>query len=76
MLDWPHAPVADPAFDVATTLIILRRVPMGVAGLAMPLRWLANAARPLMVAGYLRHYARRRPLDRGKLARITRPRRA
>jgi aminoglycoside phosphotransferase (APT) family kinase protein len=68
VLDWPHAIVADPAFDVATTLIILRLVPMDVAGLATPLRWLANAARPLLVAGYLRHYGRRRPLDRGKLA--------
>jgi aminoglycoside phosphotransferase (APT) family kinase protein len=67
VLDWPHALVADPAFDVATTLIILRLVPMDVAGLAMPLVWLANAARPLVVASYLRHYARRRPLDRGKL---------
>jgi len=68
VLDWPHAIVADPAFDVATTLVILRLVPMSLAGLAAPLRWLANAARPLVVGGYLRHYRRRRPLDREKLA--------
>jgi len=67
VLDWPHAIVADPAFDVATTLVILRLVPMGLVGLAAPLRWLANAARPLLVGGYLRHYRRRRPLDRAKL---------
>src|SRR5207245_4295590 len=68
VLDWPHAIVADPAFDVATTLVILKLVPMEVSGLAAPLRWLANAACPLLVGGYLRRYRRRRPLDRGKLA--------
>jgi aminoglycoside phosphotransferase (APT) family kinase protein len=68
VLDWPHAIVADPAFDVATTLVILRLVPMDIAGLAAPQRWLANAARPLVVGSYLRHYRRRRPLDREKLA--------
>ena len=68
VLDWPHAIVADPAFDVATTLMILRLVPMDALGLAPPLRWLANAARPLVVRGYLRHYRRRRQLDRRKLA--------
>src|SRR5207249_2199884 len=55
-------------FDVATTLVILKLVPMEVFGLAAPLRWLANAARPLLVGGYLRRYRRRRPLGRGKLA--------
>jgi len=68
VLDWPHAIVADPAFDVATTLTILRLVPMDVANVAAPLRWLANAARPLVVRGYLRHYRRRRQLDLRKLA--------
>jgi aminoglycoside phosphotransferase (APT) family kinase protein len=68
VLDWPHAIVADPAFDVATTLVILKLVPMGVSGLAAPLRWLASAARPLLVGSYLRHYRRRRPLDEKKLA--------
>ena len=68
VLDWPHAIVADPAFDVATTLVILKLVPMEIAGLSAPLRWLASAARPLLVAGYLRRYRRRRPLDRDKVA--------
>ena len=68
VLDWPHAIVADPAFDVATTLVILQLVPMELAGLARPLRWLATAARPLLVGGYLRHYRRRRLVDREKLA--------
>jgi aminoglycoside phosphotransferase (APT) family kinase protein len=67
VLDWPHAIVADPAFDVATTLVILKLVPMEVAGLATPLRWLATAARPLLVGSYLRRYRRRRPLDQAKL---------
>jgi aminoglycoside phosphotransferase (APT) family kinase protein len=68
VLDWPHAIVADPAFDVATTLVILKLVPMAVSGLPAPLRWLASAARPLLVGRYLRHYRRRRPLDRERLA--------
>ncbi|MGH7346472.1 MAG: phosphotransferase family protein, partial [Candidatus Rokuibacteriota bacterium] len=68
VLDWPHAIVADPAFDVATTLVILKLVPLEISGLAAPLRWLANAARPLLVRGYVRRYGRRRPLDRDKLA--------
>jgi len=67
VLDWPHAIVADPAFDVATTLVILELVPMDISGLARPLRWLANAARPLLVGSYLRHYRRRRPLEEAKL---------
>ena len=67
VLDWPNALVADPAFDVASTLVILKLVPMELAGLATPLRWLANAARPLLVSAYLRRYRRRRALDRGKL---------
>jgi aminoglycoside phosphotransferase (APT) family kinase protein len=68
VLDWPHAIIADPAFDVATTLVILKLVPMEVSGLSAPLRWLANAARPVLVGSYLRHYRRRRPLGEEKLA--------
>ena len=68
VLDWPHAIVADPPFDIATTLVILKLVPLDIADLAAPLRWLASAARPLLVGSYLRHYRRRRPLDREKLA--------
>lgn len=68
VLDWPHAIVADPAFDVATTLVILKFVPLEITGLSAALRWVADAARPLLVASYLRHYRRRRPLDRDRLA--------
>ena len=68
VLDWPHAVVADPEFDVATTLVILKLVPMEVSDLSAPFRWLANAARPLLVAAYLRGYRHRRELDRGKVA--------
>lgn len=67
VLDWPHAIVADPAFDVATTLMILKLVPMNIAGLSALLRRLAEAVRPLLVATYLWHYRRRRALDRGAL---------
>jgi len=68
VLDWPHAVVADPEFDVATTLVIFKLVPMEVSDLSPAFRWLANAVRPLLVAAYLRGYRRRRELDRGKLA--------
>ena len=68
VLDWPHAVVADAELDVASTLIIFKLVPMEVSDLSAPIRWLANAARPLLVAAYLRDYRRRRQLDRGKLA--------
>jgi hypothetical protein len=46
----------------------LKLVPMEVSGLSAPLRWLANAARPVLVGSYLRHYRRRRPLGEEKLA--------
>jgi aminoglycoside phosphotransferase (APT) family kinase protein len=32
VLDWPNALVADPAFDVASTLVILKLVPDGARG--------------------------------------------
>jgi hypothetical protein len=48
--------------------VILKLVPLEISSLAAPIRWLANAARPLLVGGYRRRYARRRPLDHDKLA--------
>lgn len=67
VLDWPNAVLADPAFDVAATFNILRRVPVGVA-VRGPRRWLAAGAQPLLAARYLAAYRRRRPVDVGRLA--------
>ena len=68
VIDWPNAMVADPAFDVATTLVILKLVPVDLFDLRAPLRWLATAARPLLVARYLRRYRRRCGLDLARLS--------
>ena len=43
-------------------------VPVDLSDLRAPLRWLAAAARPLLVAGYLRRYRRRRELDLARLS--------
>jgi aminoglycoside phosphotransferase (APT) family kinase protein len=67
VLDWPHAIVADPAFDVASTLVILKLVPMNVSDLPAGVRWLATVARPLLVGSYRRRYGRHRELDQEKL---------
>ena len=67
VLDWPNAVLAEPAFDVAATLNILRRVPAGVA-VPGPRRWLAAAAQRLLAARYLAGHRRRRPVDPTRLA--------
>ena len=67
VLDWPNALLAEPAFDVAATLNILRHVPAGLA-VPGPLRWLAAGAQRLLAARYLASYRRRRPLDPARLA--------
>jgi aminoglycoside phosphotransferase (APT) family kinase protein len=67
VLDWPNALLAEPAFDVAATLNILRYVPAGIA-LASPLRWLAAAGQRVLAAQYLARYRRRRPVAPGRLA--------
>jgi aminoglycoside phosphotransferase (APT) family kinase protein len=68
VLDWPNALVADPAYDVAATRVILGLTPVEVLPVPKPLRWLAGAGQRLLVALYLRGYRRRRPLDVAGLA--------
>jgi len=68
VIDWPNAIVADPAFDVASTRVILGLVPMGLLGVPPALRGLAEVARRILVARYIRAYRRRQPLDAGRLA--------
>jgi len=63
VIDWPNALVADPAFDVATTRIILGLVPLELSTLPAVVRVLLSAARPLLLARYLAGYRRGRPID-------------
>src|SRR5437899_11032892 len=64
----PNVIVADPAFDVASTRVILGLVPVGLLGVPPALRGLVEVARRLLVARYLRSYGGRQPLDAARLA--------
>lgn len=68
VLDWPNALIADPAFDVASTLNILRFVPAGLTSMPRPLRELARVFQPLLARRYLARYRRRRAIDDARLA--------
>jgi aminoglycoside phosphotransferase (APT) family kinase protein len=68
VLDWPNVLVADAAFDVASTRLILRFVPAELASLPRGLRWLAHVGQPILARRYLAGYRRRRPLDGARLA--------
>ena len=68
VLDWPNALVADPAFDVASTLNILRFVPAGLTSMPRALRALARLVQPLLAWRYLARYRRGRPIDDARLA--------
>jgi aminoglycoside phosphotransferase (APT) family kinase protein len=63
VIDWPNALAADPAWDVATTRIILGLVPLELSMLPAVARVLVRAARPLLLARYLAGYRRGRPID-------------
>jgi len=68
VLDWPNALVADPAYDVASTRIILRFAPVELMDVSAPLRLVVRAARVILARRYLSGYRRRRPIDPGVLA--------
>ena len=68
VIDWPNALVAHPAYDVASTRIILGLVPLELSPLPTIARVLVSAARPLLLALYLAGYRRCRPIDGGTLA--------
>lgn len=63
VLDWPNVVVADAAYDVASTRIILSLVPLTLLPIAPPVRLLVHVMRRLMTAQYLRAYRRRRRVD-------------
>src|SRR5881296_1582875 len=68
VIDWPNVIVADPAFDVASTRVILGLVPVGLLGVPPALCGLVEIARRILVARYLHGYRRRQPLDAARLA--------
>jgi aminoglycoside phosphotransferase (APT) family kinase protein len=68
VVDWPNALVAEPAFDVAATRVILRFAPVTLAQLSAPARLVARVARPILAGRYLAGYRRRRPLASDRLA--------
>jgi len=68
VLDWPNAVVADPAYDVAATRVILSCAPIEMAAVPAVARLLARMMRPVLLARHLAGYQRRRKLDRTTLA--------
>jgi aminoglycoside phosphotransferase (APT) family kinase protein len=68
VLDWPNALVADPAYDVASTRIILALTPIALSGVPAALRGVASFVRLMLVKRYLAGMRRRRPLDPAVLA--------
>lgn len=68
VIDWPNVIVADPAFDVASTRVILGLVPVALLGVPAVLRGPVEVARRILVARYVRGYQRRQPLDAARLA--------
>ena len=63
VVDWPNAVVADAAYDVASTRVIVGLVPVGLSTMPAALRGVIRLARPLLLARHLRGYRRGRPLD-------------
>jgi aminoglycoside phosphotransferase (APT) family kinase protein len=68
VIDWPNVVVADPAFDVASTRVILGFVPVGLLGVPPALRGPVEIARRILVARYVSGYRRRQPLEAARLA--------
>jgi aminoglycoside phosphotransferase (APT) family kinase protein len=68
VLDWPNVLVADPAYDVATTRVILGCAPLELLPIRPLRRWLMRAGLRLLLARYLGGYRRQRPLDPAGLA--------
>jgi aminoglycoside phosphotransferase (APT) family kinase protein len=63
VLDWPNVVVADAAYDVASTRLILGLVPVQLIGVPAPLRAPAGLARRWMLRRYVSRYRRHRAID-------------
>jgi len=62
VLDWPNAVVADPAYDVAATRIIVGMVPMALSSVPAALRGVAHVVRVVTLRRYLAGMLARRPI--------------
>jgi len=62
VLDWPNAVVADAAYDVAATKVILAFVPIALMPVSAPVRAVIQVARLVMVKRYMAGMRRRRPM--------------
>ena len=62
VLDWPNAVVADSAYDVAATKVILAFVPVSLMPVPAPARAVIQVARLVMVKRYTAGMRRRRPM--------------
>ena len=65
VIDWPQAIVAEPAYDVASTLVLLRFADAGLTGAA---RTLFDLFRLIPVRRYLSFYRRMRPFREDNIA--------
>ena len=67
VLDWPNAIVAEPAYDVAATRVILGLVPVELAATSPALRAALRVLRPLLLKQYLRAYGQHARVSRERL---------
>ncbi len=63
VLDWPNAIIADPAFDIASTRLILTHFPIALMGMPRWTRWVVAGAQRLLVRAYLAQWDSRLALD-------------
>jgi aminoglycoside phosphotransferase (APT) family kinase protein len=68
VIDWPNVVVAERAFDVASTRVILGLVPVGLMGVPPALRGIVDLARRVLAARYVAGYRRREPRGAIRLA--------
>jgi aminoglycoside phosphotransferase (APT) family kinase protein len=61
VIDWPNVVVAERAFDVASTRVILGLVPVALMGVPPALRGIVDIARRVLAAHYVGGYRRRAP---------------
>jgi aminoglycoside phosphotransferase (APT) family kinase protein len=68
VIDWSNTLVADRAYDVASTRVILSLVPLALSAMPALARAAIAAVRPVLLARFLAGYRRRRPIAPGVLA--------
>ena len=67
VIDWPGMRFAEPEYDVARSVILLRYAPASEDLVNGPIRALLGVGRRLLVWRYQRSYRKRRPIDAERL---------